>query len=171
MDIIKKYIRDIPDFPKPGILFRDITPLLESPEGLRATIDALCEPYLDNPPDKVVGIESRGFIFASAMAYKLGCGCVLIRKPGKLPSKIRSESYSLEYGEDTIEIHEDAVGPGEKIVLVDDLLATGGTMEAAGKLVDSLGAKTLEYLFVIELAFLEGSKKLTGAPMRTLLTY
>lgn len=171
MDIIKKYIRDIPDFPKPGILFRDITPLLESPEGLKATIDALCEPYVDNPPDKVVGIESRGFIFASAMAYKLSCGCVLIRKPGKLPSKVRRESYALEYGEDTIEIHEDAVGPGERVVLVDDLLATGGTMEAAGKLVSGLGAEIIEYLFVIELAFLEGRRKLTGVPIRPLLIY
>jgi adenine phosphoribosyltransferase len=171
MDIIKSKIRDIPDFPKPGILFRDITPLLEDPEGLKATIDALCEPFLDNPPDYVAGIESRGFIFASAMAYKLGCGCVVIRKPGKLPSKVRKQSYELEYGTDTIEIHEDALKAGDKVVLVDDLLATGGTMEAAAKLVTGLGATLVEQAFVVELSFLEGAKKLAGAPVRCLVTY
>jgi adenine phosphoribosyltransferase len=171
MDIIKAKIRDIPDFPKPGILFRDITPLLQDPEGLKATIDALCEPHRENPPDYVAGIESRGFIFASAMAYELGCGCVLIRKPGKLPYKTRKESYALEYGTDSIEIHEDAVKPGDRVVLVDDLLATGGTMEAAAKLVTGLGGTLVEQAFVVELAFLEGYRKLNGAPVRCLVTY
>jgi len=170
MDIESK-IRDIPDFPKPGILFRDITPLLQDPAGLKETIDQLCAPYTDNPPDCVAGIESRGFIFASAMAYKLGCGCVLIRKPGKLPGDTISASYSLEYGEDSIEIHRDAVKRGDRVVLVDDLLATGGTMEAASKLISELGGNILEYLFVIELEFLNGQEKLTGAPVRCLLTY
>ena len=171
MNIIKAKIRAIPDFPKPGILFRDITPLLQDPEGLRATIEALCEPHLDNPPDFVAGIESRGFIFASAMAVRLGCGCVLIRKPGKLPGKVRRQTYDLEYGTDTIEIHEDALTTGDRVVLVDDLLATGGTMEAAAKLVTSLGATLLEQAFVVELGFLEGSKRLGGAPVRSLVTY
>jgi adenine phosphoribosyltransferase len=171
MDIIRSLIRDIPDFPKPGILFRDITPLMENPEGLKATIDALCEPWLDNPPDAVAGIESRGFLFASTMAYKLGCGCIIIRKPGKLPGKTRSQSYALEYGEDTIEIHEDSAKPGQRVVLVDDLLATGGTMAAAEKLVAGLGATIIEQLFVVELSFLEGRKKLGSPPVRSLITY
>jgi len=171
MESIRSRIRDIPDFPKPGILFRDITLLLQDPEGLKETIDALCEPWLENPPELVAGIESRGFIFASAMAYKLGCGCVLIRKPGKLPYKTRRASYSLEYGEDSIEIHEDAVAPGQRILLVDDLLATGGTMEAASRLVAELGGDIVEHLFVVELSFLEGRRKLGNAPLRCLVSY
>lgn len=168
---LKSKIRAVPDFPKKGILFRDITTLLQDADGLREVIDQLCEPYLDNPPDCVAGIESRGFIFASAMAYKLGCGCVLIRKPGKLPADTISASYSLEYGEDSIELHKDAFEPGAKVVLVDDLLATGGTMEAAASLVTQLQGDILELLFVIELAFLNGKDKLKGAPVRCLLTY
>ncbi|MBM4352515.1 MAG: adenine phosphoribosyltransferase [Deltaproteobacteria bacterium] len=171
MTDLKQWIRDIPDFPKPGILFRDITPLLQSPEGLKAAIDALCAPHLASPPDLVAGIESRGFLFGSAMAYKLGCGFVTIRKPKKLPWKTRRAEYALEYGTDAIEVHEDAVKPGQSVVLVDDLLATGGTMAAASSLISGLGGRVVEYAFVIELAFLQGRKKLTGAPVRCLVTY
>jgi len=170
MNIIESKIRTIPDFPKKGILFRDITPLLQDPDGLRETIRQLVAPWRVSPPKYVAGIESRGFLFASAMACELGCGCVLIRKPGKLPGKVRSASYALEYGEDSIEIHEDAVSDGDRVLLVDDLLATGGTMAAAAGLLRELGADVVEQLFVIELAALEGRGKLTG-PVRSLLQY
>jgi len=170
MDRVVATIRAIPDFPKPGILFRDITPMMQDPEAFRQVIDALVAPHLDNPPDRVAGIESRGFLFASAMAYRLGCGCVVLRKPGKLPWKTRSASYSLEYGTDSIEIHEDAVTPGQTVVLVDDLLATGGTMQAAAKLVRELGGKVVEQLFVVELGDLNGRARLEG-PVRSLLKY
>jgi adenine phosphoribosyltransferase len=170
MDRVVATIRAIPDFPKPGILFRDITPMMQDPEAFRQAIDALVAPHLGNPPDRVAGIESRGFLFAAAMAYRLGCGCVVLRKPGKLPWKTRSASYSLEYGTDSIEIHEDAVTPGQTVVLVDDLLATGGTMQAAAKLVRELGGQVIEQLFVVELADLNGRAKLEGS-IRSLLTY
>lgn len=168
---IEQHIRSIPDFPKPGILFRDITPLLGNAEAFKETIELMAAPYLSNPPELVAGIESRGFIFASALALRLGAGLVVIRKPGKLPYKTRKATYALEYGTDTIEIHEDAVKPGQRVLLVDDLLATGGTMGAASGLVQSLGAKVVEHLFVIELAFLNGREKLPAAPVRALLTY
>lgn len=171
MDELKKAIRDIPDFPKPGILFRDITPLLQDAAVFQKTIDIMAAPFKDNPPDVVAGIESRGFIFGTPLALALGVSFVPIRKPGKLPFKTRSQSYSLEYGEDTIEIHEDAVKPGDRVLLVDDLLATGGTMEAAGKLVQELGGEIVEYLFAIELAFLNGKDKLKSAPVRSLMVY
>lgn len=168
---IEDHIRSIPDFPKPGILFRDITPLLADAEGFRQTILALAEPHRANPPDYVAGIESRGFIFASALALELGAGLVVLRKPGKLPYKTRKVTYALEYGTDSIEVHEDAVEPGKSVLLVDDLLATGGTMEAASKLISELRGVVVEHLFVIELAFLEGRKRLENAPVRALLTY
>jgi len=168
---LKSYVRDIPDFPKPGILFRDITPLLLAPEAFREAVDRMAAPLASNPPDVLAAIESRGFLFASALGYKLGLGVAIIRKPGKLPYKTRQASYSLEYGKDRIEIHEDAVKPGQSVVLVDDLLATGGTMEAAGRLVSELGGRVMEYLFAIELADLGGRAKLTGAPVRSLLLY
>jgi adenine phosphoribosyltransferase len=171
MDELKKAIRDIPDFPKPGILFRDITPLLQDAAVFQQTIDIMAAPFKDNPPDVVAGIESRGFIFGTPLALALGVSFIPIRKPGKLPYKTRSQSYSLEYGEDTIEIHEDAVKPGDRVLLVDDLLATGGTMEAAGKLVQELGGEIVEYLFAIELAFLNGKDKLKSAPVRSLMVY
>lgn len=168
---IEEHIRSIPDFPKPGILFRDITPLLADADGFRQTILALAEPHRSNPPDYVAGIESRGFIFASALALELGAGLVVLRKPGKLPYKTRKVTYALEYGTDSIEVHEDAVAPGQSVLLVDDLLATGGTMEAASKLISELGGVVVEHLFVIELAFLEGRRRLENAPVRALLSY
>jgi adenine phosphoribosyltransferase len=171
MEIIRDKVRDIPDFPKPGILFRDITPVLQDPVAFRATIDALVAPHLASPPALVAGIESRGFLFASAMAYRLGCGLALFRKPGKLPYRTRKAVYALEYGTDAIEMHEDAVRPGQEVVLVDDLLATGGTMEAAARLVTELGARIREIAFVIELSALCGRRKLTMAPVRVLVTY
>jgi adenine phosphoribosyltransferase len=168
---IEKHIRSIPDFPKPGILFRDITPLLGNAEAFKETIELLAAPHLASPPDYVAGIESRGFIFASALALRLGAGLVVIRKPGKLPYKTIKASYALEYGTDSVEIHEDAVEPGKSVLLVDDLLATGGTMAAASGLVQSIGGKVVEHLFVIELDFLQGRKKLASAPVRALLNY
>ena len=168
---LKSVIRDNSDFPKPGILFRDITPLLQDPAAFKKTIELMAEPYRDNPPDVIAGIESRGFIFGAPLALELNCSLALIRKPGKLPWKTKSATYTLEYGTDTIEIHEDAVKPGDRVLLVDDLLATGGTMEAAGNLVRELGGDITEFLFAIELEFLAGKAKLTGAPVRSLLVY
>ena len=171
MDELKKVIRDIPDFPKPGILFRDITPLLQDPAAFQKAIELMAAPFAGNPPDVVAGIESRGFIFGTPLALALGVSFVPIRKPGKLPYKTRKATYTLEYGTDSIEIHEDAVKPGDRVLLVDDLLATGGTMEAASKLVQELGGEIVEYLFAIELAFLKGKDKLKSAPVRSLMVY
>ena len=158
--MIEQYIRDVPDFPKPGILFKDITPLLSSPEGLRASIQGMAEADDPSSYDLVVGIESRGFIFGTALALHLGKGFVPIRKPGKLPWKTASESYELEYGSDTIEIHTDACDGGRRVLMVDDLLATGGTMEAGLKLVRRIGAEPVAAAFVIELDFLKGRDRL-----------
>jgi len=153
-------IRDVPDFPKEGILFKDITTLIADPEGFKATCDLLVEKYKDQKIDKVLAIESRGFIFGGALAYLLGCGFQIVRKPGKLPYKKLKATYELEYGTDTLEIHEDAVAPGERILLFDDLLATGGTMEAVAGLVEQLGATVVACAFVVELDFLKGRDKL-----------
>lgn len=172
VELLKSLIRDVPNFPKDGILFRDITPLLRDPRGFGACIDALAEPLSDHPkPDAVVGIESRGFLFGAALSVKLGCGFVPIRKPKKLPWKTYSQSYALEYGTDTIEIHQDALSKGQTAVIVDDLLATGGTAEAAGKLVAKCGADTLAYLFVVELGFLGGRGKLPPGLVHSLLQF
>ena len=168
---LRDHIRDVPDFPKPGILFKDITPLLMDPSAFRLCIERLCGPWHNNEPDVIVGIEARGFIFGAAMAVQMGVPFVPIRKPGKLPWKTRALSYSLEYGEDTIEIHEDAVRPGQRVLLVDDLLATGGTMGAAIRLVQDLGGEVVEALFVVELEDLGGREKLPEVPTRSLLTY
>ena len=154
--MIERYIRDVPDFPKKGILFKDITPLLQSPEGLRVAIEGLTTLIDPTSYDIVCGIESRGFIFGTALAHSLGKGFIPIRKPGKLPWKTASESYELEYGSDTIEIHTDAVEGTPRVLMVDDLLATGGTMEAALKLVRKIGGDPLACVFVIELLFLTG---------------
>ena len=166
--LIERYIRDVPDFPKPGIVFKDITPLLSSTEGLRSTIEALKELVSPDEYDLVCGVESRGFIFGTALALSVGKGFVPIRKPGKLPWKTESESYELEYGTDTLEIHTDAAEQGRRMLMVDDLLATGGTMEAAIKLVRKIGAEPVASLFVIELDFLGGRKRL-DAPTHSLL--
>lgn len=166
--MIERYIRDVPDFPKPGILFKDITPLLANAEGLKATIDALQACVSPDDYDVVCGVESRGFIFGTALALSVGKGFIPIRKPGKLPWKTASESYELEYGTDTIEIHTDAIEHGSRMLMVDDLLATGGTMEAAIKLVRKIGAEPIASLFVIELDFLQGRKKL-DVPTHSLL--
>jgi adenine phosphoribosyltransferase len=168
--MIEQYIRDVPDFPKPGILFKDITPLLQSPKGLQAAIDGLAAAVDPADYDIVCGIESRGFIFGTALARQLGKGFVPIRKPGKLPWKTAAESYELEYGSDTIEIHVDAFEGARRVLLVDDLLATGGTMEAALKLVRKVGGEAVACCFVIELGFLPGRGKLGSVPVHSLLT-
>ncbi|MFV0626031.1 MAG: adenine phosphoribosyltransferase [Alphaproteobacteria bacterium] len=157
---VKKEIRDVKDFPKEGILFKDITTALKKPEILALTIDWFVEKLKDKDIDYVIGLESRGFIFAPTIAYKIGAGFIPIRKPGKLPAEVEKVSYDLEYGTDTIEIHKDAIEKGKKVALVDDLLATGGTAEAAYKLVQKLGAETLSFAFMIELVGLKGKDKL-----------
>lgn len=169
--MIESFIRDVPDFPKPGILFKDITPLLQSPEGLQQAIEGMAEATKEHDFDLVCGIESRGFIFGTALAHKLGLGFIPIRKPGKLPWKTASESYELEYGTDTIEIHLDACCDGRRVLMVDDLLATGGTMEAALRLVKKTGGVPVACTFVIELGFLPGREKLGDVPAHSLVTY
>ena len=169
--MFESLIRDVPDFPKAGILFKDITPLLQSPEGLKQTIAKLADACDPTTYDLVCGIESRGFIFGTALAHHVGKGFIPIRKPGKLPWKTASESYELEYGTDTIEIHTDAVAEGQRVLMVDDLLATGGTMEAALKLVDKIGGTPVACAFVIELSFLKGRQRLGDRPVHSLLTY
>lgn len=171
MDHLKARIRHVPDFPKPGILFYDITTLLADSAGFRDTIDALAAPYTGQGIDRVVGIESRGFILASAVADRLGAGFVPIRKPGKLPSTTLGESYALEYGTDSLEIHDDALGPGHRVLVVDDVLATGGTARAAVNLVQRLGSTLHAAAFLIELDFLKGRDKLADVPVTSVLRY
>jgi len=171
LERLKSAVRNVPDFPKEGILFKDITPILADGELFRGAIDLLCADVDGQAVDKVVGIDARGFIFAAAVADRLGAGFVPVRKKGKLPWKCKEASYALEYGEAVVEIHEDAVRPGEKVLLVDDLLATGGTAAAALKLLESLGAKIIAVSFVIELSFLNGREKLSPHLVRSLLTY
>ena len=171
MDELKKLIREVPDFPKPGINFYDITTLLKQPEGLRKTVDALAAEFEGVQIDTVVGIEARGFIFAPALAYHLGAGFVPVRKPRKLPAERASISYDLEYGQDTLEIHRDAIGSGHKVIIADDLLATGGTAKAVCDLVEGLGGKIEGLVFVVELEFLPGRKKLEGYDVRSLIKY
>lgn len=168
MDLVK-LIRDVPGFPKEGILFKDITTLLKNKEGFAEALNAFYDLSKDKGITKVVGIESRGFIFGGALAAKLGAGFVPIRKPGKLPAKVFSESYELEYGTDTIEIHEDAIEPGDKVLMHDDLLATGGTMEAACKLVEKLGGEIVQISFLIDLTFLKGKEKLGKYEVHSLI--
>ncbi len=170
-DYLKKLIREIPDFPKPGILFYDITTLLKDGPGFRAVIDALKEHYQGSGVDTVIGIEARGFIFAPALAYALGAGFVPVRKPRKLPSDRVSVSYQLEYGTDSLEIHKDAIANGHSVLIVDDLLATGGTAEAVTRLVEQVGGKVAGAGFVIELSFLNGRRKLEGYDVFSLLKY
>jgi len=168
---IAKAIRDIPDFPKPGILFKDITPVLADARLFAGAIDLLAGRFQPGEVDAVVGIDARGFIFAAAVAYKLRCGFVPVRKKGKLPYQVHEQSYDLEYGSNTIAVHTDAVRPGQRVLLVDDLLATGGTAAAAAVLLQRLGANILEVSFLIELGFLQGRAKLQGFPVRSLVVY
>jgi adenine phosphoribosyltransferase len=168
---LKAHIRHVPDFPKPGILFYDITTLLKNPAGFRATIDALAAPYREQQVATVVGIESRGFILGAAVAERLGAGFVPIRKPGKLPAGAIRESYALEYGTDALEIHLDAVQKNERVLIVDDVLATGGTAAAAAKLVSDLEGDLVGLVFLIELGFLSGRSKLSGRAVHSVLQY
>jgi adenine phosphoribosyltransferase len=171
MDELKSIIRDVPDFPKKGIIFKDITTLLQDANSFQKMVDLLSHRYFGQRIDKVVGVEARGFIIGSALAYKLGAGVVLVRKPGKLPSETFSKSYDLEYGTDTLEIHKDAIKPGEKILIADDLLATGGTMSAVVDLVQSMGGEIVECCFMAELGFLNGRSKLPAGKVFSLLNF
>lgn len=171
MENLRKLIREVPDFPKPGINFYDITTLLKDSEGLKQTIDALIEHNKNKQIDTVIGVESRGFIFAAPLAYHLGAGFVPVRKPKKLPAEKVSVSYDLEYGQDSLEMHKDAVGEGHRVLIVDDLLATGGTARAVVDLVEGLGGKVVGLSFVIELGFLKGREKFDGYEVRSLINY
>ena len=171
MDDLKTLIREVPDFPKPGINFYDITTLLKHPEGLRKVVDAMAEKFKDEKVEAVIGIEARGFIFAPALAYHIGAGFVPVRKPSKLPAECASVSYDLEYGKDTLEIHRDAVARGHRVIICDDVLATGGTAKAVVNLVESLGGEVVGLGFVVELEFLPGRKKLEGYDVRSLIKY
>lgn len=171
MDHLKSMIREVPDFPKAGINFYDITTLLKHPEGLRGTVDALAEQFQGETVDTVIGIEARGFIFAPALAYHMKAGFVPVRKPRKLPAECAKISYDLEYGQDTLEIHRDAVGEGHRVLIADDLLATGGTAKAVIDLVEQLGGVVVGLVFVVELEFLPGRKRLEGYDVRSLIKY
>jgi adenine phosphoribosyltransferase len=171
MDHLKSLIREVPDFPKPGINFYDITTLLKDPQGLRQTVDALSAEFEGQKIDTVIGVEARGFIFAPALAYHIGAGFVPVRKPRKLPAECESISYDLEYGQDTLEIHRDAIGKGHNVLIADDLLATGGTARAVVDLVEKLGGRVAGLGFVVELEFLPGRSKLKGYDVRSLIKY
>ena len=168
---LAQYIRDIPDWPKPGILFRDITPLLADPHAFPTTVDALCAPFFGACVQYVAAVEARGFIFGSAVAARLGAGFIPVRKKGKLPGVTEVASYELEYGVDTLEMHRDAIPRGAKVLMVDDLLATGGTMRAACDLMEKVGAEVVGIAFVIELSDLKGRDRLAPHPLHVLITY
>ncbi|PIS38003.1 MAG: adenine phosphoribosyltransferase [Nitrospirae bacterium CG08_land_8_20_14_0_20_52_24] len=171
MDELKKMIRDIPDFPKKGIIFKDITTLLSNKKAFARAIDTLANRYIDRKIDLVVGIESRGFVIGAALAYRLGAGIILVRKPGKLPYKTHKTVYELEYGTDQLEIHQDAIQPGQNVVIADDLIATGGTIRATIDLVEKLQGNIVECAFLVELQFLNGRKKLDGYPVFSLMKF
>ncbi len=171
MDNLRKLIREVPDFPKPGINFYDITTLLKDPTGLKQTIDALESRCSEKQIDTIIGVESRGFIFATPLAYHLNAGFVPVRKPKKLPAESVSVSYDLEYGQDTLEMHKDAVGEGHRVLIVDDLLATGGTAKAVVDLVEGQGGIVVGLLFVVELNFLNGRQKFDGYDVQSLIRY
>jgi adenine phosphoribosyltransferase len=171
VEALKAAIRDVPDFPKPGIVFKDITTLLRDATLFRRALDLMTVLCGDLAVDKVVAIESRGFILGGALADRLGAGFVPVRKPGKLPGRAGRASYELEYGTDTLEIHEDAVGPGDRVLVVDDVIATGGTARATGELVESLGATVAGVAFLVELGFLKGRERLAGREVRSLIRY
>jgi adenine phosphoribosyltransferase len=171
MDDLKAHIRQIPDFPKPGILFYDITTLLQHPLALRMTVDRFVWLFAEKRIQKVVGIESRGFMFAPIVAYDLNAGFVPVRKPGKLPAEKVRETYDLEYGNDTLEMHRDAIQPGEQVLIIDDVVATGGTAAATARMVESLGGVVAGFGFIIELTFLDGRKKLGDRDVASLIRY
>jgi adenine phosphoribosyltransferase len=171
MDELKRIIRDVPDFPKKGIVFKDITTLLSDGRSFHRMIDLMAHRYIGQGIQKIVGVEARGFILGSALAYKLGLGIVLVRKPGKLPWKTLKKTYDLEYGTDTLEIHVDAFQPGEKVLIADDLLATGGTVSAVVEMVTELQAEVVECAFMAELEFLEGRKRLPDGKVYSLLKF
>ena len=168
---LKELIRDVPDFPVKGIIFKDITPLLLNPEAFRFAVEKMTEPFKQEKVDKVMAVESRGFIFGAPMALELNTGLVLVRKKGRLPWKTLSYSYSLEYGEETMEVHEDAIKEGEKVLVVDDLLATGGTARAMIELAKKLGGEVIGVSFLIELSFLNGREKLKDYPVYSIIKY
>ena len=169
--LLREKIRDVPDFPKPGIVFRDITPLLQDGEALRIACELLAEPFSGGGIDMVVGVESRGFIFGPPVALQLGAGFAIARKAGKLPWDTVSETFELEYGAEQIEMHRDAVGPEQRVLLIDDVIATGGTAAATAKLVRSMGAQVVGGCFLIELSFLEGRKRLSDMDVRAVLSF
>lgn len=168
---LKELIREVPDFPKPGISFKDITTLLKNGEALKYVTDQFASHFQSAKPDLIVGAESRGFIFGAPLAYKMGTGFVLVRKPGKLPAATKRVTYQLEYGEDSLEIHTDAIKPGQKVLIVDDLLATGGTISATAELVKELGGIIVGFAFIIELDPLKGREKLAGYDVLSLVHY
>jgi adenine phosphoribosyltransferase len=169
--VVRAHVRDIPDYPKPGIIFRDITPLLAAADVFAGTVDAVAAPFIGDHIDKVLGVEARGFVFAAPVAYRFGAGFVPVRKPGKLPWQIEREEYQLEYGSDLLEIHRDAVHPGERVLIVDDVIATGGTAAASARLVERLGGIVVGLAFVIELGYLHGREKLEGRRLHTVVAY
>jgi adenine phosphoribosyltransferase len=171
MDTLKSKIRSVPDFPKAGILFYDITTLLQDPAGFHAAIDAMALPFVDQGIELVVGIESRGFILGAAVAYRIGAGFTLVRKPGKLPSRTVKTTYALEYGTDSLEMHDDAIKPGQRVLIVDDLLATGGTARATTDLVKGMGGQVHALAFLIELVGLKGRDRLAGENLHVVLPY
>lgn len=171
MHEVEKYIRNIPDFPEPGVIFRDITTVTQNPEGLKMAIDSMADKIRDLDVDVIAGLEARGFIFGMPIAYLLGKSFVLIRKKGKLPCETICESYDLEYGKAEIEIHTDSIKPGQKVVLVDDLIATGGTIEAAIRLIERLGGEVVDNLFLVELAGLKGRERLSDYRVDAVVTY
>ncbi|MCI0512155.1 adenine phosphoribosyltransferase [candidate division KSB1 bacterium] len=171
MDALKNLIRTVPDFPKPGIGFKDITTLIKDGRAFKIAIDELAQPFEKNRPELVVGVESRGFIFAATLAYKWGVGVIPVRKPGKLPAETLRETYALEYGTDTLEIHRDAIQPDQKVLIIDDLLATGGTVAATARLVERLGGQIIGIEFLIELDFLNGRRQLKPYPVHSLIHF
>lgn len=168
---IKKYIYEIPDWPNKGVNFKDITPLLQNAKAFKQAIDNLAKPYLNKKVDKVIGIDARGFIFASALAYKLKLGLAIVRKMGKLPRKTLKQSYNLEYASNTLEIHRDSIKKGEKIIIVDDVLATGGTIGATAKLIERIGGQIIGITFLIEIKKLNGRKRINHYPLHSLIRY
>lgn len=168
---LKAKIREVPDFPTPGVSFKDITTLLKDPQAFHYAVATLADRYRSARPEVVVGIESRGFLLGAPIAYELGCGIVVVRKPGKLPAERVRVDYQLEYGQDALEVHKDAILPGQRVLLVDDLLATGGTSWAAAELVRKLGGEILGFAFLIELAYLSGRRRLEGFRVEALITY